>query len=143
MKHFPNVRQEQSICDDRERCFSRGAFDQVRPYVAHMNRARTSLGKQAFGPTRKTRIKKPQPGHNTCGVAARPQQVAYDYEKRLLTLDIHDGHFVDLAPIKRSRGLQVWSERWLPRPSTWNRPSYWQMCAQDKPFSPFCNCLVA
>ena len=66
-----------------------------------MNRDKTSLGKRAFGPTHKTRIKKPQPGHKTCGAAAHSQQVAY--EECLLTLDIHpDGHFVDLAPITQS-----------------------------------------
>lgn len=101
VKHFPNVRQQQITCDDRERCFGRGGLDQVRPYVAHMNRDRTGLGKRTFGPTHRTRIEKPQQGHKTCGAAAHSQQVAY--EECLLALEIHpDGHFVDLAPITRS-----------------------------------------
>ena len=101
VKHFPNVRQEQITCDDRERCFGRGGLDQVRPYVAHLNRDRTSLGKRTFGPTHRTRIQKPQQGHKTCGAAAHSQQVAY--EECLLALEIHpDGHFVDLSPITQS-----------------------------------------
>ena len=101
MKHFPNVRQEQITPDDRERCFGRGGLDQVRPYVAHMNRDRTGLGKRTFGPTPKTLIAKPVPGHKTCGAAAHSQQVAY--EECLLALEMHpDGHFVDLAPITQS-----------------------------------------
>ena len=101
VKHFPNVKQVQITSDDRERCFGRGGLNHVRPYVAQMNRDRTSLGKQTFGPTHKTRIDKPQSGHKTCGAAAHSQQVAY--EECLLALEIHpDGHFVDLAPITQS-----------------------------------------
>ena len=99
--HFPNVRQEQITGDDRERCFGRGGLAQVRPYVAHMNRDRTCLAKPTFGPTDRTEIEKPLPGHKTCGAAAHSQQVAY--EECLLALEIHpDGHFVDLAPITQS-----------------------------------------
>ena len=99
--HFPNVRQHKITGDDRERCFGRGGLDQVRRYVAHMSRDRTSLGKRTFGPTDRTRIEKPQPGHKTCGAAAHSQQFAY--EECLLALELHpDGHFVDLAPITRS-----------------------------------------
>ena len=101
VKHFPNVRQQQITTDDRERCFGRGGLDQVRPYVAHMNRERNSLGKRTFGPTHRTQFKKPQQGQKTCGASAHSQQVAY--EECLLALEIHpDGHFVDLAPITRS-----------------------------------------
>ena len=101
VKHFRNVRQEQITNDDRERCYGRGALDDVRRYVAQLDRQKTSLGKQTFGPTNKTKIEKPQPGHKTCGAAAHSQQVAY--EECLLALEMHpDGHFVDLAPITQS-----------------------------------------
>ena len=101
VKAFPNVKQEQITSDDRERCWGRGALEELRPYVAHMNRQRTGLGKRMFGPTHKTQIKKPEPGHKTCGASAHSRQVAY--EECLVQLEIHpDGHFVDLAPITRS-----------------------------------------
>ena len=101
VKAFPNVRQEQISDDVRERCFGRGALQDLRPYIAHTNRTGTGLAKRMFGPTDKTQIKKPEQGHKTCGASAHSQQVAY--EECLLQLEIHpDGHFVDLAPITRS-----------------------------------------
>ena len=77
-------------------------MDDVRRYVAQLDRQKTSLGKQTFGPTHKTKIEKPQPGHKTCGAAAHSQQVAF--EECSLALEIHlDGHhFMDLTPITQS-----------------------------------------